>query len=413
MPGVCVIGGGTAGAEAAREAAVGGAEVTVIEKSEPPAPPWKSWPDLIHQSSAAGDTVASSRRIEGPHAAKVLAKEAKSAGLDFILTSDGSKIRFDSVVAATGSGFEPTSFPGHRKPGVLILDGMGQYAHLGRIRGSIEGAVVHGEGTRGLQVSDRLAGSGRRVHVLISCWQEVEPSAAVFAVIRQAAEERGVSIATGTLAKAVGSGSLEAVVAGGTILPCDTLAVLPRRIPRVIPMLARLGRRGGLLVDRGLRSSSPRTFAAGGCAELGTGLPQSAILEGEAAISGRIAGANSTGQHLSMDSVRLSESTFFGLRWTRVGGWPFPAGASGIRLETVSRRWATDSACTIVYERLSGRVVGLETVQGASAGSIVMPPMAPGSASLRTLAYGGLGGSSDISLVSDTARLGLRDWSRF
>lgn len=66
-----------------------------------------------------------------------------------------------------------------------------------------------------------------------------------------------------------------------------------------------------------------------------------------------------------------------------------------------------ESACTIAFERSTGRVLGVEAVETADAVPADVSSVASGSASLRTLAYGG---SSDISLVSETARLGLRTW---
>lgn len=401
---------GTAGFEAASEATRGGAEVTVVDKSERPDPPWNSWPDLI-RASPGKEEHATSRRHGGEPGGTILVNQAKSMGADFVLASDGSKVPFDSAVVATGCGFEPPAIPGLRKPGVFVLDSVEQYSQLGRARSSVERAVVQGEGSSALQVAHRLSGSGRMVYVLVSGWRMGEPDASVLAVLRQAAEDNGVSVMKGTISRAAGSGCLEAVVLGGEVFSCDALAVLPARTPRVVPSKMRLGRGGGLLVDKGLRTSSPLTFAAGGCAELGMLQHCPTSLGDEAAISGRIAGANCAGQHLLMDSSKFAESTFFRLRWTKVA-IELRAGNSEVGLETASHRWNRTTACAITYETSSGRVVGIESIQEATEASAPMPLLGSGSASLRSLAYCAQGGSSDISLVSDTARLGLHDWPR-
>lgn len=403
---VCVVGGGTAGAEAAREAAEGGAEVTVLEKSANPGPPWKSWPDLVLRGPRASDGAASRSRM--PSGAEVLPLEAKSLDSGSVLSSAGPLTHFDAVVAATGSGFTPITLPGHRKPGVHELRSAAAYADLGRIRGTIHHPVVSGEGARALEVADRLSGSGREVQVVISHWRHGEPSPDVQEVLRQAADDRGVEMMNGNVTRAAGEGSVEAVVVGGRVACCDSLVLLPDRIPRVIPAAARLGRGGGFFVDRSLRTSSPAIFAAGGCAEVCERNSRPSVLEDEPGTTGRIAGANSLGRNLTVGPSARSEVVAFGLRWTRVearfGRSYSPAFPHGV----VSRRWDTDSACTITFERLRGRALRIESIGDEGTSRMQSPPSSLGEESLRSLAYGG---SSDISLVSDTARLGLRLWS--
>jgi NADPH-dependent 2,4-dienoyl-CoA reductase/sulfur reductase-like enzyme len=399
---VCVVGGGTAGTEAAREAERCGAEVTLVEKSQGANPPWKSWPDLIGRPT--------DDRPRGAALADItLTAEALSVGPGFVSATGGREMRFDAVVAATGCTFKPTRLPGHRKDGVFVLDGANKYSDLGRHRGSISRAVVWGEGTRALQVADRLCGSGTKVHLLVSIWRGGGPSAAVASVINQVAAEKGVQMAEGRVDRGLGCGAIEAVLAEGKVISCDTLAVLPPRVPMVPPAEARLGPGGGLLVDEFLVTSSPGLLAAGGCAEvaLGSSLPSS--LENEAAMSGRVAGANSAGQRIAADLITSQEVTALGLRWRRVGLWGAPPRGFYGPHRIVSHRWGPASACTIAFEVATGRVLGIEAVELAKASPAGFPQISPGATNLRALAYGG---SSDISLVSDTARLGLTSWQK-
>jgi NADPH-dependent 2,4-dienoyl-CoA reductase/sulfur reductase-like enzyme len=399
---VCVVGWGTAGVEAAREALRCGTEVTVIEKSENPDPPWRSWPDLM--SSDHPPRPLHGRARPGSLPVTLLRTEARSAGPGFVSTREGVRLRFDAIVAATGCSFEPSTLPGQRKLGVHVLDRTGEYAELGRTLESAAKVVVCGEGSRGMQVADHSC-RGRTVLLVISRWQHGEPPWAIRAAIYRAAQERGVLISYGTVSKAVGSGSLEAAVIDGKVTSCDALAVVPLRVPRVIPMQALTGRHGGLAVDRYLMTSAARTFAAGGCAELSCEFAHTATLEDETGMSGRVAGANASGEHLAFWSAGSRVIHTFGLRWTRAGaevgslsGFP----AVGVVSETTD-----SSACTIAFERTTGRVLGVEAVESPDSPLSDLSSIASGSASLKALAYRS---SSDISLISDTARLGLKSW---
>jgi len=338
---------------------------------------------------------------------KTLRAEARVVGPNFLVASEGIRRQFDSVIIATGAWFQVPAFIGSRKQGVFILDGPRAYADLGVSAASSEEVAVVGEGFRALQVADRLSRGRSRVHLVVSEWQHEGPSPLILGLLAGAARENGVLFAEGMLSKAVGTGTLEAVMTDSEVIACSVLAVVPRRIPKVPSTGARLGRLGGLMVDRCMRTSLSGMFAVGGCAELDTKGAPSVTLEGEASFSGRIGGANCMGEEHSMSLVRFSEATAFGLRWTRVGLGFREARASGLLVGSADRRWES-SACEILYERASMRVVGVEAAAPIESFPSGVVPISSG-VSLRTLAYGGLG-SSDISLVSETARLGLREW---
>ena len=401
---ICVIGGGSAGEEAAFEAYRRGAEVTIVERKIDQDPPWKSWPELISQSPAKRGPFDGLRRPSS-----VLTAEVKSAAPGFVTLSNGDSLQFDSIIVATGSGFKPVSMLGARKPGVFILDGPEKYQELGRACPSINEAVVVGEGYRGLEVADRLRTFGAEVLLMISCWQYEAPAPVVVDVIEDAARERGVEIQRGMPSRVVGNGRVEAVVAGGSVIPCDTVIVVPLRTPNPIPSSLRLGRMGAVEVDETMRTSAPSTFAAGGCAELKGSVLGSGTLAAEPSISGRIAGSNSTGSTRSIGAARVDELRVFGLGWSRMGrrGGAFVPYGNGA--EKVSRRWGPASACVITHERLSEKVVGVESIQPSSSSPAGLPPIAAG-VTLEALAYGL--GLSDISLISETARLGLREWRK-
>ena len=289
------------------------------------------------------------------------------------------------------------------------MDGAEKYEELGRACPSIDKAVVVGEGYRALEVADRLSIFGVKVLLMISCWQHETPAPVVVDVIVDAARERGIEIQRGMVSRVVGNGRVEAVVAGGSVVPCDTVVVAPLRMPNPVHSSLRLGQMGAFEVDGTMRTSEPSTFAAGGCAELKDGILGSGTLTAEPSVSGRIAGSNSAGSTHSIGGARIDELRVFGLGWSRIGRRGGAPMAFGNRAETVSRRWGPASACVIMHERFSERVVAVESIQPSSASPAGLPPLSAG-VTLGALAYGL--GLSDISLVSETARLGLREWRK-
>ena len=405
MARICVIGAGSAGEEAAFEADLRGAEVTIVERRADPDPPWKSWPDLISPSPARGGLPYCRRKT----CMNVLLAEARSAGSNFVTLSRGDRFEFDSIIVATGTQFKPVPFPGARKPGVSILDGAEKYEELGRACPSIDVAFVTGEGYRGLEVADRLCGFGVKVLLMISCWQDGAPAPLVADVIEDAARERGIEIRRGDVSRAVGNGRVEAVLAGGSIFPCDAVIVAAPRVPNPIHSSLRLGKTGAVEVDGAMRTSEPSTFAAGGCAELKGGILGSGTLASEPTLSGRIAGSNSTGSARSIGGERIEQLRVFGLGWSRIRRRRGPPVPFGNQVETISRRWGPDSACVITHEKCSERVVGVESIQPSTSSPAGLPPLTAG-ITLEALAYGL--GLSDISQISETARLGLREWRK-
>jgi len=326
-----------------------------------------------------------------------------------VALSNGDRIRFDSIIVATGNRFKPVFFSGARKPGVIILDGAEKYKELGSACPSIDEAVIVGEGYRGLEVADRLCSLGIRVLVMISGWQYAAPAPAVLDVIEDAARERGTEVQRGAISKAVGNERVEAVVAGGSVIPCDNVIVAPPRVPSPVHSPTRQGRLGAIEVDGTMRTSDPSIFAAGGCAELKESTRNSGTLAGEPSLSGRIAGSSSTGSTRSIGEARIDQLRVFGLGWSRIGRRAGIPSSLGSQVEAVSRRWGPASACVITHERINERVVEVESIQPSQTSPAGLPPLAAG-VTLEALAFGL--GSSDISQISETARLGMREWRR-
>lgn len=408
MARICVIGGGTAGFEAAMEAAERGAEVTVVERDEVPDPPWRSWPDFVGPRASRPVSSLASGRLGA--SCRVITTAALSTRSGTVTFASGAAARFKSVVHCTGSSFVPATFKGARKGGVHILDSPASYEALGRQGSESENIVIAGEGWRGMAVADRISGGGRKVTLLASGWRRGGPSPGVLEAIASAARGRGVRLVAGSVSQAIGLDRLEGIICDGAVSACETLGLIPQRIPKVIPTDVRQGATGGLVVDEHLRTSSGHAFAAGGCAEIksAAGIPD--VLDDRAGISGRVAGANCTGDGVAMAAPPSSQTTAFGLRVTRAGLGQRESRSTGFPLDSISHAWDESSACTVMFEKTTGRVTGIEMVEPEGASSQGPLPIAVG-LTLESLAYGF--GSSDISLLSDTARLGIGIWRRF
>lgn len=406
---VCVIGAGKAGTEAAREAARCGADVALVDLLGAPLPDWRSWPGLIREG-APKDASTANRRLP-PEVTPAYGTRITSVARGSAKSATGRTFRADAFVLATGSGFERVPLQGRSRPGVVVLDTPGSYAGLGREVASAERVVVAGEGGRGMQVAERVASDGRRVTVIPSSWQHGAPGAPAADVLRSALEGMGISVGTCRVDRALGTRRLEAVLAGGEVVPAEALAVVPRRTPGRVPGQAAVGRHGGVRIELDTRTSVPGILSAGGCAELGVGSPPHSTLEDEPGPSGRVAGANATGFSVSLPTARRFSCSAFGLVWARIGEEVAGARAAGFDADAVGERWDERSSCSIVYDRARGTVLGLEVVHEREGAEPALPPMR-GPLTLRSLAYECPLGSSDISMVSETARLGLGVWSR-
>ncbi|MDE1857649.1 MAG: FAD-dependent oxidoreductase [Thaumarchaeota archaeon] len=404
---VCVIGAGVAGAEAAREAARNGADVTLVDSLGGPLPDWRSWPELICGEKAA-EPRTPARRLP-PEVTCAFGSTIVSVARGSAVAEGGGMFRADRLVVATGSIHERISFEGRGKPGVTLLDSPEAFARFGRDLCAAERVLVAGEGARVLQVAERAASGGRGVTAVITSWQHAAPGPLAAKVLCDAASRRGVSVRQGRVDRALGPRALQAVLVDGEVVPADALAVAPRRVPRRVPHPASPGRLGGVRVGFGMETTVPDVFAAGGCAELSEGNPPQATLEDELGPSGRIAGANAAGGRARMPLNRRFSTHLFGLLWTRVGTGVSVAGAAG--LDVIGERADDHSSCAMVYDRAKGDVLGMELV-GDESHRELLPHFTGRLGTLRSLAYDGALGSSDISMVSETARLGLEAWSR-
>jgi assimilatory nitrate reductase electron transfer subunit len=204
-----------------------------------------------------------------------------------VVTTDGSRLRYDRLVLATGSAARVPPLPGlwtgnHLTSGVHALRTIDDAREIVAATLNAHRAVVLGAGVLGMEAACGLARRGVAVTV-------VHPASTLME--RQLDEEAGrvVELAMSGLGidHRVGVGATEALVEGGRlhglrlddgeVVPADLLVLATGTIASTA-----LARAAGLTVDRGvvvddtLRSpDDARVFALGDCAqppEGGTGL---------------------------------------------------------------------------------------------------------------------------------------------
>jgi 3-phenylpropionate/trans-cinnamate dioxygenase ferredoxin reductase subunit len=392
--------------EAAAEAARCGAEVTLLEASDDSPLPRSLWPRLLD-----GEQLGLRRRhLLNVLKVKVLfGMRVKSLGFDGRIQGPMSGAKFDRVVIATGSRSKAVLFPGSKKPGVHILGDVTDYLELAAERNSIEKLVVSGTGITAFEVAERLNKQGRAVTLLGRGYAPAGLCRELGELLEMRAARIGIRMSRTRLQKAVGSGPIEAVVAGSKIIPCDTLAVVPPFCPACPPGSPQPGPHGGIFVSESMCSTEGSVFAAGSCAEMVAAEGSIPIsLGASASASGRVAGANAAGRHVALDVAGAFSADLFGLRVEGAGLTFDQARASGQEvMETVRADGAT-SFCSLVHDRATGRLVGGQMAGESCEGfSMLIASAVARRLDIGSLAYADLGSSTDISMLQDTARQGL------
>ncbi len=401
---VCVIGAGTAGFAAAQEAERSGASVTLLESSQTPPLPRNKWADLLGPS-VRKDTPLSI----GPQPKPLFGEQALSVDKGLTVRTNSGSGTFDSVVIATGKKSRPRELRGIGKNGVHLLISATSYFHLGRAAANYERVVVSGHAIDALRIGSDLSGRGTSVAVIVPKGDELERQVgdgAARALKRRAAEME-IEVVTGRPQRALGIERLEAIVVEGKILRCDGLALLPDLDPSFPSNSADLGQRGGILVDEHLGTSIPGLLAAGGCAEMAISSHwRTGSLERSADASGRAAGANAAGRATTFLPVGYVQLRLFGLDLVVAGLTEIEARFVGYDATETHYRQDDTTECTIVSEKRTGRVLGVQIVSPSGARGQAVPFAALQLMTMKSLAYSDFGGSTDISLVAEAARQG-------
>jgi 3-phenylpropionate/trans-cinnamate dioxygenase ferredoxin reductase component len=189
--------------------------------------------------------------------------DARTVELD-----DGSALRYDRLLLATGSSARPLRAPGGDLPGVHRLRTLADARRLDAALKSASHVVVVGSGWIGTEVaaSARMLGRdvtlvGRDTHPLE---RVVGPE--VGAVYGELHRDHGVRLVMGTDVESLrGAGRVEeARTSDGQVLPCDLIVAGVGASPRVeLAEAARVSVNDGIRTDQRLHTSANWVYAAG------------------------------------------------------------------------------------------------------------------------------------------------------
>jgi assimilatory nitrate reductase electron transfer subunit len=210
--------------------------------------------------------------------------------------ADGCQLPWDTLILATGSrpvlppvpgltvpagdtvlagDTVPAGGGGGLRPGIVALRTLADCAAIDAAiaaagRAGLS-AVVAGAGVLGLETARGLAVRGARVTLLqrSARLMERELDAGASRVLARTAAALGVRVRAGALGSVPGRGRVRAVeLADGTVLDAGLLVLCCGIRPRTaLARQAGLATGSGVLVDDQLRTSDPRIYAIGECAE--------------------------------------------------------------------------------------------------------------------------------------------------
>ena len=269
-----IVGGGLAGAEAARtlrEEGFDGRLVLLAEESEPP----------YHRPGLSKDYLRgeSSRDALDVHPPAFYAEndielrlgepvvELDIRGRQVVLAG-GARLRFDALLLATGASARRLPVPGAGLAGVQTLRTLTDADRLAATLAGAARLVVVGAGFIGTEI----AASARQLGVEVAL---VDPLAAplerilgveVGGIFRDLHVEHGVEVLSGAIVAGFeGAGRVERVRLGdGRSLGCDAVVVGIGAAPRTeLAQAAGLAVADGILVDGRGETSVPGIFAAG------------------------------------------------------------------------------------------------------------------------------------------------------
>ena len=385
-------GGGVAGVAAAISASELGADVIIAEGTGGLAPNRSLFSGLLSGESTSTSVVkadpgdlAERLGIDVRFGEPVLSVDVASRSA----RTKSGRIRFDSLVVATGSSYGREDLKGASKQGVFFLGALEDYTALSGALDHASRLAVIGPIPLALPVAEAAS---QKTQVSVFLGGGILSGFARRAIqrISEAASSRRVSLVLERAEAIVGVRRAEAVISAGAVHPCDRVAVLPRSSPSPPSLDCARGDHGGLLVDASMRTSCTSVFAAGDCAEqrIGSGTAV-ARLQSSSLTMGTVAGINSEGGAAKASLSRCAAFVAFGVELCSAGVDAELARAVGLdAVEFESHDAPAGVEASLVYDRTTHRLYG---AQFSGPGSLALSDCASLAvafgASLEDLAY--------------------------
>jgi NADH oxidase (H2O2-forming) len=221
---------------------------------------------------------------------------------------------YDKLIVCTGFEYAPTGVPGADLAGLYYVKNIRRAMEWDKVLDGVKAAVVVEASPLGLEMVTALCHRGIETHLVDpDAWAlaaATDPDIA--APVQDSWLEMGAKLHFNTvLTGFTGKGSVRSVTTSDGEIPCDLAVVCTRK--QANTALARsaglkIGSAGGVIVDEGMRTTTPGVWAAGDCVEIPHSVSQIPIqgLSGSHAYAqGKVAGTNAAGGQRAYQPVSV------------------------------------------------------------------------------------------------------------
>ncbi|MDD4951500.1 MAG: FAD-dependent oxidoreductase [Desulfovibrionaceae bacterium] len=309
-------------------------------------------------------------------------RAAKKVHVRRVDTGGQAVLDYDRLVLATGGRPRRLNLPGEDLPGVHYVSSPHDAVSIRQAvtNGEVEKAVVVGAGFIGLEMAEAFADMWGIETTVIEIEDQIMPRyiSPVLARMGQThMEDNGVSFRLGqTVLRLEGDERVRRVVTGKGSLDADLVIISAGVIPNselAVQAGLSVSERGGIKVDRTMRTSDPDIFAGGDCVELTnqiTGQPFYLPMGSMANRQGRVIGTNLAGGKAEFDGavgtyvVKIFEKSLCGAGLCLSGAERFGFEAMSVLLVQLDRAhfYPEKELMTLelVVEKKTRRVLGIQ-----------------------------------------------------
>jgi NADH oxidase (H2O2-forming) len=251
-------------------------------------------------------------------------------GKKTVSVAGGGEVGYDKLIVATGFDYADPGVPGTDLGNLYYVKNIRRAIEWDKVLDEVRSAVVVEASPLGLEMVTALCHRGIETHL-------VDPDAWALAAatdpdiagpVQDSWLEMGAKLHFNTvLTGFAGNGAVRSVTTSDGEIPCDLAVVCTRKQANTALARAaglKTGSAGGVIVDEGMRTTTPGAWAAGDCIEVPHSVSQIPIqgLSGSHAYAqGKVAGTNAAGGQRKYQPVSVPWGMMAG-EWM-IGGVSF------------------------------------------------------------------------------------------